>query len=450
MLSASADRLALVCLIAFAPFPALWANPDQVHQGGGRLGEMVVQPGIVEEIAPPWENRWSLFDGSHRPFPISAAASVNAIWNDNVLLFRQPVTADFLWDATVAAWYESSPLEDERRHYLRIGYDPQFLRYHRLNYLDGVNQRWDGRYLFRGSRFSAGASHRFAEFSGESRAVETGINAAELPGEDPSTGESNLEEQDLTEAERDLGRRLQGHRERTSAFAMIELSDKTSLRPAVMRHYQTVDGVTATGYEEWWGEATGYYRIDDKLRLGLRTRGGRVEFDAGSEQTYLRIESLARWLPSSKFKIETSAGADVRDISVTGSTETTPLFLARFVWLPSRRTTIYIEGSQNARASILENATTYTGVKAGLRQQFLRNFEYSLRGGYVRTEFSNSAESATEQQRQDDYLFLRNSLGYQCERWGEIALFHEFRENNSNRSQNYERNLTGISLGFEF
>lgn len=422
--------------------------------GLAQEADPVVQPGIVEAIPPPWTGATRPFDALDpfsfgSPSPFHAAIAVSASWNDNVLIFQKPPLEDFLWDTTVSVWFESSPLKDGRRHYVKFGYEPRILRYDELESLDTVNHQWFSRYLYRGNRIWTGVTHRDAEFSGETSALDSAIAATDVQSTVADTLEAEAEQQDLTEAERDFARRVEGYRQTTNAFATLSFSDEAMFRVAAMRNYRTFEGLAANEVEEWWLEGLFYRQLTSKLRLGAGPRFGLLDLSDAPNQNYQQALGRFFFTPSDKVRIDGHAGADFREFGEPAGSETTPIFSARLTWMPSESTELSIEGFQQARGSFLGDAITATGARWGARQRLFRDFEYSLLGGFVVSDYEPAA-AGVRSPREDEYLFLRNAFAYRLGEMGDVSVFHEYRENTSSADADFERNLSGVSLTFEF
>lgn len=451
-LNAIAFPPVFACLVAFGwPVDLQAAGDDELTTKPAV--DLVLQPGIVEQIPPPWRDRWQLFDWLDAPSKFRAAASFSAVWNDNVLLSETAPVEDFVWDTNLAIWFESSEPSELQRNYLKFGYDPQILTYTDLAELDAVNHRWFARYFYRGSRLNARIDHRDADYSDASLSGDRGFTpASALEADTVSEGDPDTTQQDLNDTARDLGRLVQGTRQSTSAFAAIDMSNTTLFRPSASRRFQDIElGDGETGeFEEWWIEGIAYREFSRRLRLGLGPRFGWADFSRVNSQNYWQGLAHLRFRYSPKLQVDGSVGVDYRQYGARAGHQTTPLFLTRLTWSPSKHTALSFEGFQRARATFGGDVSTDLGTRLALNQNLFHGLNYSLRLGYISSEFASGSATAAEVQRDSDFIFVRNALEYRLSERGLFTIFHELRDNSSNRGLDYTQALAGVSLGFEF
>ena len=126
----------------------------------------------------------------------------------------------------------------------------------------------------------------------------------------------------------------------------------------------------------------------------------------------------------------------------------TPILRAAVEWSKSEFTAFSLEGFQRVDISAIGDSVRRTGIRGSFRQRLLPRIFYTLRGGFERSRFE-SFDPGTPKNREDDYIFIRNSLDWKWKRVS-AGLFHEFRSNHSNLRSDFKRNQAGFGVTFEY
>ncbi|NIP96030.1 MAG: hypothetical protein GWO24_22370, partial [Akkermansiaceae bacterium] len=385
----------------------------------------VLQPGIVSEFT---SGREGFLKGLFRP---RWSLRVDSYHDDNVFLLPPgSEEGDFVWEIVPQVAFESSRPEARKRHYLRFGYDPQLIRFADFQSNDADNHRGSARYRFNGSELRAGFDQRTVQFSGTERELEDEFFD---PGLDT-----------------EVGRRTEGTRHFTNAFAEMELDGDWELTLSATRFAREFDTPGLASSTETRGEVSLLHRLAPRTQAGLGTELGKCDTDGGSDTDFLQLLGIVRWEPTTKLAFELDGGIDARDVDGTERSDdlTTAIFEAGVEWTVSDATTFSIEAYRRADFSVNGDTIRRTGVRGSFRQGLLRRTHYTLRAGYEHSSFELFGEASPED-REDDYFYIRNSLDWKWS-WGSVGVFHEFRHNDSNVRSEFERNQAGFGVLVEF
>ena len=416
--------------------------------------DSVIQPGIVEEILPPQQERAEAPEddvvqpgiveayegnagaGFDKMFsvvdnlPIQFSLTVERYSDSNVLVSDTGAERDMVWEFVPKATFETSPLNQAQRHYLLLEYDPQNLRYDRLSQFEAWNQRGFARYRFIGGRFNALLVHRSMEFSSNIR--------------DLASLDFNIEN-----VEQDIGQRVSGELHRTLLTTETDMGAGLQFHGDYLHVLRSFSTDQLSDFEEDQFLAMIEVGGAGKLAAAVGGSVGWVELSAVPDQSYQQLLGEIVWMPSQELTFTFDGGVDFRsfDDPFGADDSSTALFSAEAEWRPTDRTLVTLTGFQDVRPSValLGQNFVVTGIKAQVRHEFGPGFFYRLRGGYERADYESTMRDVIDI-REDDYYYVDQMLGYEFGKRGEIGVFHEFRDRQSNTVFAFDRAITGVSL----
>jgi hypothetical protein len=102
-------------------------------------------------------------------------------------------------------------------------------------------------------------------------------------------------------------------------------------------------------------------------------------------------------------------------------------------------------------ASLVDENFTSTGVSLLGRQRVIGGLSVELSGGYEQADYSPSGDSSAIVDRQDDYAYGRAALLYALPKWGQVSVFHLYRNNDSSLANySFGNRQTGLEWRVAF
>jgi uncharacterized protein (PEP-CTERM system associated) len=94
--------------------------------------------------------------------------------------------------------------------------------------------------------------------------------------------------------------------------------------------------------------------------------------------------------------------------------------------------------------------TETTSFTAGLNQRLLQKFNLGLSGGYTKTDYIATSNTAVVGRTDDTYSFSA-SLSHSLTKRGTISASYSYSENSSNVTGSaYSSNQIGVQVGYQF
>lgn len=253
----------------------------------------------------------------------------------------------------------------------------------------------------------------------------------------------------------------------TLLTSKYELSDKTSFelngrQSLVDTVDQVIKGpdVDLNTINEWVVEGWADYKATDKLKVGA---GGTVGwrdirgFTPAPTPNQVFEQGLVRaaYRATEKLEVQGSAGVQFSQFQDGEDKGPTFIFSLGGSWQATERTSVSLEAFRRDVPSYVQSGRNYTltGLRGGVRQQFLEKFYLSLGAGFENSDYTKDSSLATGSDRSDNYFWVRPALDYQLsERWSTGA-YYQYRTKSSNQplgQYDYSNNQIGLYTSYRF
>lgn len=357
---------------------------------------------------------------------------VTGTFDDNIFIKHRDEVADFIFTlapgVALGFWDE----EEERERYLS--------RQHGA----ATVPRGNGNFLM--VDYTA-ILLGFARTSSQNALDHDGYFAGQWKLEKLTLGAS-IHGESKSEANADVGGRVQRKTVRTEVRAGYQLSDKTALEVALFNTYNDPEDFTRT--VEWRGEAYLAYAPTPLLKFGLGAGAGLVDVDGGAERTFERLLVGGSYALTEKFEVRARVGVEFRQSDGPSGDEESPIFEAEATWTPAENTRVRLEGFRRVETSAFrpDDDILRTGGVLSVQRELRGGLHFTIEGGYAVAEYTGAGSGGD---RTDRYYFVSPGLLYNFARWGNIRAAYTHRSNDSNRStSSFDNNQVTLQISLIF
>jgi len=372
-------------------------------------------PDLMEEVSEPVEPLPTVEAGGGARWHIAPHIQAKVTYDDNIFIQPDHERADFIFTLAPGLTFGYWELDEQRQDYLDEKRDAYFL-----------TGRARGNFLIIDYTAFLLA---FARTSSENTLDNDGRVAFRWELAKLTLG-ATLDAESKTEADPDVGERVRVRSLAIDITSRYQLSDKTLVGLALYNTINDPEGFIQT--TEWRAEGFAQYAVTPLIQLGLGIAGGRLDVAEGSDQAFEQVLARGEYSLSDKLHAQLSGGVEFRQFDASASDRTNPVFALGIDWRPVAATEITLQAFRRVTASALnvnENFTL-TGFEATFRRELHVGLQFSLTGGYHNASYSFL--SGGEENRTDNYVFVRPGLFYQLTDRLQAGLTYQYRRNESN------------------
>jgi hypothetical protein len=332
-------------------------------------------------------------------FEVRPLLSSSVVYDDNILIASSNEESDVIFIVSPGVDVGVGDSVEKKESFLQLTYSPSFLLYADRTDLNAVNQMagLNGQYGF--NRLSLGGGVQW--------------------------------ENSFTTTNRDIGGRVEQSVLLLSLRAGYKLGERSSLEANGQFLNRDVElGVDARDYV---GRLWFVYSLTSKLDASVGAAFGHLEAADQPGQPYQQLLLRARYESTRKLSFSSSAGVEFRQFDSGRSSRTTPVFDVTGNWQPVDSLLVSLTAYRRvtSSAALVEENFTSTGVSLLGRQRVIGGLSLELSGGYEQADYSAAGDSSATVGRQDDYAYSRAALLYALPKWGQVSVFHLYRNNDS-------------------
>jgi hypothetical protein len=263
------------------------------------------------------------------------------------------------------------------------------------------------------------------------------------------TFRADVQIQDTTEANIDIGSRVRSQTYTGHASARYDISEKTYIEATaqiIVSHYSSY-----IGSNDERGGIAFHYLPSPRVTVGIAAMGGVLNVAGAPSQTYEQILASFQMAATGKFTIDASAGVEDRQTSHNKGL-ITPVFDLTGAYKPFEGLDLTLAAFRRVVNSAFYAGADYiaTGVSAGAEYQISSRFKLLLDAGFMNCDYRDVA-TGPGIARDDNYIFVRPALRYTASSYCDLELYYFYRDNGSTvNSFTFNDNQVGISVNFKF
>lgn len=392
---------------------------------GQRLDSLRIQEGAL--VAEREEAAGSAMDGPSGSgfrlklgiFEVRPLLSSSVVYDDNILIAPSNEESDVVFIVTPGVVVGAGDSVERKESFLQLAYSPSFLLFADRTDLNAVNQMagLNGQHVF--NRLSLGGGVQW--------------------------------EKSFATTNRDIGGRVEQSVLLLSLRAGYKLGERSSLEANGQFLNRDIEqGVDARDY---LGRLWFVYGLTSKLDASVGAAFGHLEASDQPGQPYQQILLRSRYESTQKLSFNASAGVEFRQFDSGRTSRTTPVFDVTGNWQPVNSLVVSLTAYRRvtSSASLVEENFTSTGVSLIGRQRIIGGLSLELSGGYEQAVYSSAADSSASVDREDDYAYGRAALLYSLRKWGQVSVFHLYRNNDSSLANfSFENRQTGLQWQVAF
>ena len=395
---------------------ALWAQDAVAHvptpvAATPSTGSDIPQSSAVSDKKGP-------FDWLDQRLPIHFTLDFNSYYDNNIYI--SPVkSSDYIFNITPGLNYAYGE-EGESENFLSLSYAPTIIEYYTHSQQDAVNQNANMVYEHNFQKLKLSLSQGYS-YSNETSAQAGAIVVSSVYS--------------------------------TRAAASYDYSDKVKINADFGQTLSYYKNPGYTNIYEWSGGAYFLYQITPKISLGVGPRAGYDSIPGQPSQTWEQGLVHATYDVTEKISIKASAGGEVRQYDTSAvQTQVTGVFDIGGYWTPFEGTSVNLVSYRRNNPSYSIGGTNFTatGISAGVRQNFFRDFYAGVNGGYENDAYT-AASAAASGARNDNYYFVHPYVQWNAKKWLEVVAYYQYSEDQSTiQSLSFSDNQVGASLSFKY
>lgn len=352
-------------------------------------------------------------------FEVRPLLSSSVVYDDNILIASSNEESDVVFIVTPGVVVGAGDSVERKESFLQLAYSPSFLLFADRTDLNAVNHM-------------------------------AGLNAKRVFNR-LSIGGGVQWEKSFATTNRDIGGRVEQSVVLLSMKADYKLGERSSLEAnGQFLNRDIENGVDARDY---LGRLWFVYSMTSKLDASLGAAFGHLEASGQPGQPYQHLLLRARYESTVKLSFSASGGVEFRQFDSGRSSRTTPVLDVTGTWKPVDSLTVSLTAYRRvtSSASLEEENFTSTGVSLLGRQRVIGGLSLELSGGYEQASYSSAGDSSASVDRQDDYAYGRAALLYALPKWGQVSVFHLYRNNDSSLANfSFENRQTGLQWQVAF
>jgi hypothetical protein len=205
------------------------------------------------------------------------------------------------------------------------------------------------------------------------------------------------------------------------------------------------------------------YHLSEKMTLGPVFNVGLERPQGATKQTFEQAFLGLNYQVTEKISLAGQGGFEFRQYDAGGD-NTNPVFGAVVAYTPFDATNLSVNVNQNVQASSADSQQTSVNTDVGFNatQRFVQKFYLGFSFDYSHTEYQdasgnpvqsngNSNSSSSSFGSTQDNLVYRPSLSYIPSQWLSVAVYYQYRDNESQGSGGgFHDNQLGLTVSAQF
>lgn len=244
-----------------------------------------------------------------------------------------------------------------------------------------------------------------------------------------------------------------------------EISDRTSASLDLAQTIGDYRGVAFSDTADRTASLWFDYQFLPKVKAGVGGTVGYLQVDGNAlshnpNSAYYQGKLRLDWQATEKINIQANGGYEYRNIQDAAANDPSMfVFGLDATWKAAERTSVKLGATRgrvasNALGGALNQQTAFT---AALRQGLAENLTLTLEGGYSMAEYEttsrNTPPGIVAGIRDDNYVFVKPSLGYRFAERAQASVYYQYRRNESTALANgndFYNNQLGVELSYRF
>jgi hypothetical protein len=251
----------------------------------------------------------------------------------------------------------------------------------------------------------------------------------------------------------------------TSALnGVYDLGDRSNLESSFVSVYNDFDSVNA--FDSWRGQANGLldYELTPKMHVGIGAAVGYDQVDTGVRQDRIGRNSIFEqgnvrgiWSASEKTRISAEVGVEFRQYQGVDVDKAFLRFGVGADWKATPLTVVSLNASRGTSPAntIVNQANLRTSIDSVVTHQLSDRYKLNAAVGYSMNDFFavEPVQLGDFAAREDNYWFIRPSLGVKLMERAAANVFYQFARNDSDLVSNgndFTNHRLGLNLSYSF
>lgn len=246
----------------------------------------------------------------------------------------------------------------------------------------------------------------------------------------------------------------------TSALnGVYDLGDRSNLESSFVSVYNDFDSTSAV--DSWRGQANGLldYELTPKMHAGIGAAVGYDQVDTGRNSIFEQGNVRGIWAPSEKTSISAEVGVEFRQYQGVDVDKAFLRFGVGADWKATPLTVVSLNASRGVSPAntIVNQVNARTSVDTIVTHQLSDRYKVNATVGYSFNDFFALQQAVTLPNtiaaREDNYWFIRPSLGVKLMERAAANVFYQFARNDSNLANNgndFTNHRLGLNLSYSF
>ena len=227
------------------------------------------------------------------------------------------------------------------------------------------------------------------------------------------------------------------------------LGDKTSLDLNGDYTRSDFDGFISSS--QFDASAFFNYNYSPKTQIGIGGAAGYVIVPGEGDQTYQQLNLRATYRATGKLTFIGEVGGEIREFSLGGSDNITPVFNLSAAWDIRAGTQLNLSFQRQLYVSafLTDQDYTATSVDISITQRITDYISASLTLSYINTDYTATSNNVYAN-REDNYMDIRPAVQWSVTSWLSIGVFYEYSQNFSSglEADSFQRDRGGVDFAF--
>lgn len=244
----------------------------------------------------------------------------------------------------------------------------------------------------------------------------------------------------------------------TSALnGVYDLGDRSNLESSFVSVYNDFDSVNA--FDSWRGQANGLldYELTPKMHVGIGAAVGYDQVDIGRNSIFEQGNVRGIWSASEKTRISAEVGVEFRQYQGVDVDKAFLRFGVGADWKATPLTVVSLNASRGTSPAntIVNQANLRTSIDSVVTHQLSDRYKLNAAVGYSMNDFFavEPVQLGDFAAREDNYWFIRPSLGVKLMERAAANVFYQFARNDSDLVSNgndFTNHRLGLNLSYSF
>ena len=252
----------------------------------------------------------------------------------------------------------------------------------------------------------------------------------------------------------------------TSALnGVYDLGDRSNLESSFVSVYNDFDSDQATGvrraaaFDSWRGQANGLldYELTPKLHAGIGAAVGYDQVDIGRNSIFEQGNVRGIWSASEKTRISAEVGVEFRQYQGVDVDKAFLRFGVGADWKATPLTVVSLNASRGVSPAntLVDQSNLRTSIDSVVAHQLSDRYKVNTAVGYSMNDFFavTPVVAGSVAAREDNYWFIRPSLGVKLMERAAANVFYQFARNDSDLASNgndFTNHRLGLNLSYTF